>query len=307
MNAICAENLTKLYKSKNGNKLALDSINMTIPEGSFFGLLGPNGAGKSTFINILAGLVNKTSGAVTICGYDIDKDIISAKQSIGIVPQELVLDPFFTVTEALEYHAGYYGVRKAERRTSEIISAMGLKDKANSNSRQLSGGMRRRLLIGKALVHSPKVLVLDEPTAGVDIELRFQLWEYIKRLNKEGTTIILTTHYIEEAQELCDEIAVINHGKIITQDSKSNLMKKIDCKSVTFDVEGHLMELPQSLRELGFVLEEGNKLSITYKANEYIFEDIMSKLRAEGVRVKDAISQEVKLEKVFRNLVYSDN
>jgi len=188
-------------------------VSLTIPRGAFFGLLGPNGAGKSTLINIMAGLVLKTSGRVEICGHSIDTALSAAKRSIGIVPQELMLDTFFTVRQALEITAGYYGVPKHARRTDEIIEAMGLADKADVPSRKLSGGMRRRLLVGKALVHRPEVLVLDEPTAGVDVELRRSLWAYVKRLNQAGTTILLTTHYLEEAEELCDQIAIINHGE----------------------------------------------------------------------------------------------
>ncbi len=224
--AIEINNLSKTYQktSKSSAKQALGSINLKIKKGSFFGLLGPNGAGKSTIINILAGLVNKTSGEVRICGIDIDKNQQKSKFKIGIVPQELIIDPFFNVRETLEIYAGYYGIKKSQRRTDEIIEALGLKDKAKSAPRSLSGGMRRRLLVAKALVHSPEILVLDEPTAGVDVELRNQLWNYVKNLNQQGTTILLTTHYLEEAEELCDEIAIINHGSVIACDKKSNLM-----------------------------------------------------------------------------------
>jgi len=229
--AIKVHDLYKVYNGKRGQKVALNHISLEVPEGSFFGLLGPNGAGKSTMINILAGLVNKTSGDAAICGYDIEKQAKQARTSIGIVPQELTLDPFFPPFEALENTAGFYGVPKSQRRTMEIITALGLADKAHSPARSLSGGMRRRLLIAKALVHSPKVLILDEPTAGVDVELRQQLWDYVKRLNKEkGTTVLLTTHYLEEAETLCDQIAVINHGKIISNDSKANILRVIDRK-----------------------------------------------------------------------------
>lgn len=220
--AIEISNLSKIYQKsqKSAAKEALKSVNLKIKKGSFFGLLGPNGAGKSTIINILAGLVNKTAGEVKISGIDIDENPQKAKFKIGIVPQELVIDPFFTVRETLEIYAGYYGLKKSERRTDEIIAALGLKDKANAKPRSLSGGMRRRLLVAKALVHNPEILVLDEPTAGVDVELRNQLWNYVKNLNEQGTTILLTTHYLEEAEQLCDEIAIINHGRVIKHDKK---------------------------------------------------------------------------------------
>ena len=232
--AIEISNLNKVYKKskKSPEKVALKSINLQIKKGSFFGLLGPNGAGKSTIINILAGLVNKTSGQVKIGGLDIDQNQQLAKFKIGIVPQELVIDPFFNVRETLEIYAGYYGIRKSERRTDEIIAALGLTDKANSTPRSLSGGMRRRLLVAKALVHNPEILVLDEPTAGVDVELRNQLWNYVKKLNAAGTTILLTTHYLEEAEELCDELAIINHGQVIACDRKENLMKLLSSKEL---------------------------------------------------------------------------
>ena len=210
--AIEINNLQKTYQKskKSTSKDALKSIDLKIKKGSFFGLLGPNGAGKSTIINILAGLVKKTSGQVKIAGIDIDENQKATKFKIGIVPQELIIDPFFNVHETLEIYAGYFGIPKAQRRTDEIIEALGLKDKAKSTPRSLSGGMRRRLLVAKALVHNPEILVLDEPTAGVDVELRNQLWNYVKKLNQNGTTILLTTHYLEEAEELCDEIAIIS-------------------------------------------------------------------------------------------------
>ncbi|HSV28294.1 MAG TPA: ABC transporter ATP-binding protein, partial [Candidatus Omnitrophota bacterium] len=222
-NAIAAEGLRKVYNGKNGAKIALDGVSLAIPRGSFFGLLGPNGAGKSTFINILAGLVKKTEGHVTVWDRDIDRDPRGAKAAIGVVPQELNLDPFFTPRELLDVQAGMYGVPRAERRTMEILEAVGLADKADSYARTLSGGMRRRLLVAKAMVHTPPVLILDEPTAGVDIELRQNLWAYVRELNARGTTVVLTTHYLEEAEELCDQIAIINRGKLVAQDTTRNL------------------------------------------------------------------------------------
>src|SRR6188508_29661 len=211
--AISIEELEKTYA---GGKRALEGVSLEVPRGQIFGLLGPNGAGKSTMINILAGLVNKTGGSATIWGFDIDAHPRNAKASIGVVPQEIIFDPFFTPRETLEIQAGLYGVPKADRHTMELLRAMRLEDKADAYARTLSGGMKRRLLVAKAMVHSPPILVLDEPTAGVDIELRQQLWDYVKRLNREGVTVVLTTHYLEEAEQLCDRIAIINHGRLIT-------------------------------------------------------------------------------------------
>lgn len=236
-NAISIKGLTKIYKGKNFSKLALEKLDLDIKRGEFFALLGPNGAGKSTIINILAGLVVPSAGTAEICGYDILKESKQAKHSIGIVPQELVMDPFFTVYKMLELYAGYYGIPKSKRKTDEILHALGLSDKANVTPRGLSGGMRRRLLIAKALVHSPPVLILDEPTAGVDIELRTQLWEYVTQLHKQGTTIILTTHYLEEAELLCNRIAIMNQGKLVTMAPKNELLQQYAKKIVKFYLE----------------------------------------------------------------------
>ena len=225
--AISVRGLSKSYKGSTMKRPALDAIDLDIPRGSFFGLLGPNGAGKSTFINILAGLVLKSSGTAAIWGADIDSDTRRARSAIGVVPQELNIDPFFTAREALDFQAGMYGVPRAERRTAEILEAVHLTEKADSYARTLSGGMRRRLLVAKALVHSPEIIILDEPTAGVDVNLRKSLWNYIKKINKLGTTICLTTHYLEEAEELCDRITIINNGKVIKDDTKNNLLKFI--------------------------------------------------------------------------------
>ena len=226
--------LSKTYpaRGKASAVMALDNVDLVIPRGSMFGLLGPNGAGKSTTINILAGLVRKSAGTARIWRHDIDKAPRASRAAIGIVPQELNIDPFFTPRELLELQAGLYGVPKAERRTDEILAAVGLADKANAYARTLSGGMRRRLMVAKAMVHAPPILVLDEPTAGVDVELRQQLWTYIKRLNAEGTTILLTTHYLEEAQALCDRIAIINRGKVVANDTTGALLARLDAKEV---------------------------------------------------------------------------
>ncbi|OYW13893.1 MAG: multidrug ABC transporter ATP-binding protein [Rhodospirillales bacterium 12-54-5] len=301
--AIRIQNLTKTYRDrKSGDtKLALKGITMDIPRGSFFGLLGPNGAGKSTLINIMAGTVLKSSGTVEINGHDITTNRKAASLSIGIVPQELVLDTFFTVRQALEITAGYYGIPKDKRHTDAIIDAMGLRDKADSPSRRLSGGMRRRLLIGKALVHTPGVLVLDEPTAGVDVELRRSLWEYVRKLNKAGTTILLTTHYLEEAEELCDEIAIINHGGIIARDRKDTLMQGIDSKEVAFTLETPITELPNNLTGLDASIRAG-KLVVKYKPSESHMDTILARLREAGLAIRDISTHEVDLEDLFVRL-----
>lgn len=282
-------------------KRALKSVDLTIPQGSFFGLLGPNGAGKSTMINIMSGLVNKTGGSVKINGYDIDREMRQSRLSIGVVPQELVIDTFFTVREALEIHAGYYGVPKAQRRTQEIIDAMGLSDKADINTRRLSGGMRRRVLIGKALVHNPPVLILDEPTAGVDVELRESLWKYIRALNAAGTTILLTTHYLEEAEELCDHIAVINHGEIVANDSKENLLKQLDSKQLVIQPQRPLAEIPEGLETFCARLEAG-QLIIDYRPSETSFGEIFAALRKAEVKIRDLTTHEADLEDIFKQL-----
>src|SRR5579863_4786358 len=237
--AIAIRNLVKRYAGSHGEpgKLALDDVSFDVPQGQIFGLLGPNGAGKSTLINTLAGLVMKTSGSASIWGFDIDTDSRNAKRAIGIVPQEIVFDPFFTPFEVLENQAGFYGVRKADRRSMELLSAVHLADKAGAYARTLSGGMKRRLLVAKAMVHSPPVLVLDEPTAGVDVELRRALWAYVRELNAAGTTVLLTTHYLEEAQELCNQIAIINRGMIVANDTTTNLLARIDNKRVTITID----------------------------------------------------------------------
>lgn len=300
--AIEIKALRKTYRDKKGgSKEALKGIDLTVPKGSFFALLGPNGAGKSTMINILAGLVLKTSGEARIMGHDIERDMRLARRAIGVVPQELILDTFFTVREALDMHAGYYGVPKKERRTQEIIDAMGLSDKADTHSRRLSGGMRRRLLVAKALVHSPQVLVLDEPTAGVDVELRTQLWNYVRDLNANGTTVLLTTHYLEEAEALCDHIAVINHGEVIANDKKSTMLKSFDSKDLVITGVEVLDVVPESLRILQSRIDAG-KLVITYKPSVDSIQDILNRVQAAGVAVRDLTTREADLEDVFVHL-----
>lgn len=302
--AISIQDVRKTYKDGKGAqpKEALKGINLDIARGTFFGLLGPNGAGKSTLINIMAGLTIKTGGTVKICGYDIDSQMRKARRSIGVVPQELVLDTFFTVREALEITAGYYGVPKAKRRTSEIIEAMGLTDKADSNSRRLSGGMRRRLLIAKALVHSPEVLILDEPTAGVDVELRTQLWEYVKQMNRQGTTILLTTHYLEEAEELCDQIAIINHGEVIACDKKQTLMSQFDSKQLTLKLTNPLASVPQIFADLNATLNDEGDLTLQYRPSEANIEEILGRVRSSGLNIRDLATNEADLQDVFQHM-----
>jgi len=304
--AIEIKKLHKTYADKKGgSKVALKGIDLEIPQGSFFGLLGPNGAGKSTIINIMAGLVLKSSGSVAIMGNDIERDMRKARLAIGVVPQELVLDTFFTVREALEIHAGYYGVPAAKRKTQQIIDAMGLSDKADINARRLSGGMRRRLLIAKALVHTPPVLILDEPTAGVDVELRTQLWNYVRALNKNGTTVLLTTHYLEEAEELCDTIAVINHGELVACDKKTNLLRSFDSKQLVITPAKPIAEIPAALQKWKSEINSEGKLLINYKPSKDGLQDIFDAVRASNIGITDLTTREADLEDIFLHLTHS--
>ena len=264
--SIEAKNLNKTYNKKRGADIkALINFNINIPKGSIYGLLGPNGAGKSTFINILGSLVIKDSGKVKICGIDIDEDAKESRKKIGIVPQELNIDPFFTPIELLELQAGLYGVRKKDRKSEEILSHLGLLEQKNAYARTLSGGMRRRLLVAKALVHNPEIIILDEPTAGVDVELRKNLWNYIKDLNNKGTTICLTTHYLEEAENLCDHITIINKGKILKSDTKENILNLIGKKTVSFALDEKI-QIPYDLNRYNPVINN-NKLLVNYDKN----------------------------------------
>jgi ABC-2 type transport system ATP-binding protein len=305
--AVDIRNLNKVYAGSNKRppKQALFDINLAVPRGSFFGLLGPNGAGKSTMINIMAGLVRSTSGTVKLWQSDIETDERQARCAIGVVPQELNLDPFFTPRETMELQAGLYGVPKAERRTEEILAAVGLLDKADAYSRTLSGGMRRRLLVAKAMVHTPPILVLDEPTAGVDVELRQTLWKYIRELNQRGTTILLTTHYLEEAQELCDRIAIINHGRVIVHDTTANLLTHIDNKAVIFVLAAPLAAVPQALAHFHATLPKPNEIHINYRPSSSAVGEIIDAVRAAGVRIADIRTNEVDLEDIFLQLTRS--
>lgn len=300
--AIEIEGLKKTY---SGGKDALKGINLNVPRGSVFGLLGPNGAGKSTLINILAGLVTKSAGKVTIWGWDQDVNPRQSRAAIGVMPQELNLDPFFTPRGALEVQAGLYGVPKAQRRSDDILEMIGLTDKAEAYARTLSGGMRRRLLLGKALVHRPHVLVLDEPTAGVDIELRQMLWTNVRKLNREsGMTIILTTHYLEEAEEMCDEIAIINHGEVVARDSTSNLLGALDAKTMVIQPDSAVGPLPE-VDGIGVTTRDDGTIAVTYRARQTSAEDVLSMLRDNGVRIRDVRTEQADLEDVFLSLTRS--
>ncbi|OYX48270.1 MAG: multidrug ABC transporter ATP-binding protein [Alphaproteobacteria bacterium 32-64-14] len=283
-------------------KQALKGIDLQIPRGSIFGLLGPNGAGKSTFINILAGLVNKTAGSVSIWGIDADRQPRESRAALGVVPQEINMDPFFTPRETLELMAGFYGVPGAERRTDEILDALGLGDKKHAYVRQLSGGMKRRLMVAKAMVHSPPILILDEPTAGVDVELRRQLWEYVRRLNAQGVTIVLTTHYLEEAQEMCDQIAIVNHGQVVACEPTPKLLKRMNQKTLVVRPEQGLDAVPAALADLSPSLRKDGQLAITYKVGEQTIEHLLKRLREANVGIGDLATEEPDLEDVFVSL-----
>jgi len=304
--AIEIKGLKKTYAAsrKSPAKDALKGIDLTVPRGSFFGLLGPNGAGKSTLINILAGLVNKTEGSARICGYDIDKQTRQARSSIGIVLQEIAMDVFFTPYQALELQAGYYGVPKAERRSEEILEALGLADKRNAYVRQLSGGMKRRLLVAKALVHNPPVLILDEPTAGVDIELRRQLWTYVRNLHENGTTVILTTHYLEEAEALCDQIAIIHHGEIVANESKSALLSRLDRRTLLITPTSSVHTLPKKLEKLNARLTDDGQIAIDYRSGTDSISQLLNQFKSAGLSIQDLSTQEPDLEDVFMSLTY---
>lgn len=305
--AIQVTDLHKTYKKSNKSpaKTALKSIDLTIPKGSIFGLLGPNGAGKSTLINILAGLVVKSSGKAEICGYDIDSHTRQARASIGVVPQELSMDVFFTPWQALENQAGYYGVPKSERRSDEILDALGLLDKRDAYVRQLSGGMKRRLLIAKALVHNPPVLILDEPTAGVDIELRRQLWKYVEELHNNGTTIILTTHYLEEAESLCDRIAIIHNGEITANENKDTLLKRLDQKTLVITPQTALAKIPAKLAGLDANLRRDGTLAISYRTGTTSIMNLLEQIKAANISIADLRTEEPDLEDVFMALTYN--
>ncbi len=303
-NAIEIRDLKKTYKSsgKSPEKIALQGVDLNIPKGSIYGLLGPNGAGKSTLINIMAGLVLKTSGSVQIWDRDIDAQPENAKAAIGIVPQEINFDPFFSPKKLLDIQAGMYGVPAAERKSMELLDLVGLKDKANAYTRSLSGGMKRRLLLAKALVHTPPILVLDEPTAGVDVELRQMLWERVRMLNARGMTILLTTHYLEEAEELCDHIAIINHGRIIVDEDKKTLMGRLDGKEMHLTTDRALEGVPESLAAYNPTLKDGRVLTFRYAPKDISAGQILAAVSAAGIGISDVSTKESSLEDVFLQL-----
>ncbi len=301
--AISARGLDKVYRGNGSDPVhALRAINLDVSRGGIFGLLGPNGAGKSTFINILAGLVIKTGGTASVWDIDIDKNARAARAAIGVVPQELNLDAFFTPRELLELQAGLYGVPPSERRTMEILARVGLTNRAEAFSRTLSGGMRRRLLVAKALVHNPPVLVLDEPTAGVDIELRQSLWSFVRELNANGTTVVLTTHYLEEAEELCDRVAIINHGQVIACDDTRSLVARLDNKELRLTVAENIDTLPGTLSHFHVDLPNSHELIFRYRTSETEVGAILDAVAAAGLTVTDLSTEEPDLEDVFLEL-----
>ena len=297
--AIRIESLSKTYA---GGKLALNDVSFDVPRGQIFGLLGPNGAGKSTLINILAGLVVKTGGKVNIWGFDVDEHPRNAKRAIGVVPQEIIFDPFFTPRETLEIQAGLYGVAAADRKSDELLAAMHLTDKANAYSRTLSGGMKRRLLVAKAMVHSPPILVLDEPTAGVDVELRRQLWDYVRQLNAQGVTIVLTTHYLEEAEELCDRIAIIHHGRVIANEPTRELVSKAQEKAVVVTFDQDIAEVPVNACFENIALIDERTLEITFRKDKVNAGQVLASLTSEGLAIVDVSTRDPDLEDVFLSL-----
>ena len=303
-NALTVENLTKVYsdsKTKKENK-ALSNLNFNVKQGEVFGLLGPNGAGKTTFLSILGGTVTKTSGSVNVWGFNLDKNPRQVKASIGIVPQEVNLDAFFSPHKLLELQAGLYGIKKKDRITDLILKMVALEDKANAYSRSLSGGMKRRLLIAKAMVHQPPILILDEPTAGVDVELRNILWKNVKELNKEGVTIILTTHYLLEAQEMCDRIAIIDKGNLVALDTTQKLLERIQTKKINFTVRDVDINKSLLIRGVKLKIISKNLISATYEKGSLNFREIIYYLNQNEIKIEDISTEEGDLEDVFVQL-----
>ena len=308
--AIVIRDLVKRYaapggSSKEEGKLALKGVSFDVPQGQIFGLLGPNGAGKSTLINILAGLVVKTSGSAEIWGFDIDEHRRNASRAIGIVPQEIVFDPFFTPYEVLENQAGFYGIAKELRRSEDLLEAVRLSDKRDAYARTLSGGMKRRLLVAKAMVHSPPILVLDEPTAGVDVELRRQLWELVTRLNDDGVTVVLTTHYLEEAEQLCDRIAIINHGECIANKPTRELIEMAREKIVSVTVDKDLASAPQHDAFAKVEQTAARSVEVTYDKDKLTAGQVLAILQEQGLAIEDVTTREADLEDVFVQLTGS--
>ncbi len=302
-NVLSVKNLNKIYlKNTSKSVHALKNLNLEVKEGEIFGLLGPNGAGKSTFINILAGTTIKTSGYVNVWGFNLDKNPRQVRASIGIVPQEVNVDPFFSPRKLLELQAGLYGVKKKDRITDTILKLVSLENQANSYTRSLSGGMKRRLLVAKALVHQPPIIILDEPTAGVDVELRSNLWKNVKSLNKQGVTIILTTHYLLEAEEMCDRIGILNKGNLVALDSTKNLLKRIQTKIVTFVVNGKVNIENRSLKSLNVIDNQPGQLIVSYEKSLLNIEELINYINKQNIKISDISTDDGNLEDVFVRL-----
>jgi len=302
-NVLSVKNLNKIYlKKKSKSVHALKNLNLEVKEGEIFGLLGPNGAGKSTFINILAGTTIKTSGNVNVWGFNLDKNPRQVRASIGIVPQEVNVDPFFSPRKLLELQAGLYGIKKKDRITDTVLKLVSLENQANSYTRSLSGGMKRRLLVAKALVHQPPIIILDEPTAGVDVELRSNLWKNVKSLNKQGVTIILTTHYLLEAEEMCDRIGILNKGNLVALDSTKNLLKRIQTKIVTFVVNGKVNIENQSLKSLNVIDNQPGQLIVSYEKSLLNIGELINYINKQNIKISDISTDDGNLEDVFLRL-----
>ena len=302
-NVLSVKNLNKIYLKKRSKSVhALKNLNLEVKEGEIFGLLGPNGAGKSTFINILAGTTIKSSGNVNVWGFNLDKNPRQVRASIGIVPQEVNVDPFFSPRKLLELQAGLYGIKKKDRITDTILKLVSLENQANSYTRRLSGGMKRRLLVAKALVHQPPIIILDEPTAGVDVELRSNLWKNVKSLNKQGVTIILTTHYLLEAEEMCDRIGILNKGNLVALDSTKNLLKRIQTKIVTFVVNGKVHIENQSLKSLNVIDNQPGQLIVSYEKSLLNIEELINYINKQNIKISDISTDDGNLEDVFVRL-----
>ena len=305
-NALKVEKLTKIYSEKSSKEIkALNNLNLEVKEGEIFGLLGPNGAGKTTFLNILAGTVIKNSGSVEVWGYDLDKNARQVRSSIGIVPQEVNLDAFFSPYKLLELQAGLYGIPKKDRITDTILKLVSLEKQANSYARSLSGGMKRRLLIAKAMVHRPPILVLDEPTAGIDVQLRQNLWNNVRTLNKQGVTIILTTHVMYEAQEMCNRIAILNKGNLITLDTTDNLLNSIKTKKIIFKVNKINTINLENLNGIKFSYKSNNEITASYEKKKHKIDEIISKVKNAGMEIYDISTNEGNLEDIFIDLTKS--
>ena len=298
-NVLSVKKLNKIYRK---NIHALKDLNLEVNEGEILGLLGPNGAGKSTFINILAGVTDKTSGDVIVWGFDLDKNPRQVRVSLGIVPQEINVDPFFTPKKLLDLQAGLFGIKKEDRITDTILDLVALKDKSNSYTRNLSGGMKRRLLIAKALVHKPPIIILDEPTAGVDVDLRKNLWDNIRSLRKLGVTIILTTHYLQEAEELCDRVGIIHKGNLIALDTTENMLNKIQTKTLKFEINKRIVLDDVNNKDYNILTNTDSEFKIEYNKQEFDIQKIIKLLENQGIIIKDIKSEDPDLEDVFVNL-----